>query len=529
MMTPMRTQSRSLWAVFGVLAVVLCLLLTACGTDVVSSATTVPAQTMQATTEPATDTASPSPPTPEASYTMPAPTEPSEPSAQPSTDMPSPSPSAMEEVTDTPQPAATETAVPTAEPDPAVGAQLWQEKPCIGCHGAMAQGGIGPTLAGTSLDFEEVLLRVRTGKAPMPAFTEQEVTDMELRNIYAWLESLAMPTPTPEPPTPEPTSPGPTATSQPAATPLPPSAHLMAFWEDVNWVKVHSDFAKDAAPDIGALHDRASKARDRANDALQQADLAIADIPDAAAQATIREVKGFMRQILQHANAALATQDYNAAHAEAVSMVSISRLDAWPRASLAVKQAGFTGSVLVRVKNSDGSAFRGALVTALTAPFPTAGRTDSNGQLLLHDLAAVRVMQIKAYADGLVYHEVHVTVPQGGRAVADITLTGPAIQGQTPSVSNASLNPSSGPGNAQVTFRMTGTDPQGRVNIAEDQVFALNPELGVAYVLRDAGDNAWQTAVTLPNLRAGTHTWYFFIVDHQCNTSNVIPLNYTAR
>ena len=104
-------------------------------------------------------------------------------------------------------------------------------------------------------------------------------------------------------------------------------------------------------------------------------------------------------------------------------------------------------------------------------------------------------MQVKAYKDGLVYHEVHVTVPTGGRADAEITLPGPSAGGQTPAVSNASITPSSGAGNAQVTFRMTGTDPQGHANIAEDQVFALNPDLGVAYVLRSAGGDNWETTV----------------------------------
>jgi hypothetical protein len=302
----------------------------------------------------------------------------------------------------------------------------------------------------------------------------------------------------------------------------------MAFWEHVNWVKVHSDFAKDASPNIDALHDRVGQAKDRANGALQEADLAIQDIPNPAAQATIREVKGLMNQILQHANAALGTQNFDDARAEAAEMVAISRLDAWPRASLAVKQAGFTGSVLVRVRDQSGNPISGALVTGLTAPSPAGGRTDGNGQVLVPDLAAVRVMQVKAYAGGLVYHEVHVTVPQGGRAIVDITLPGPSASGQTPAISNVSLTPSSGAGNGQVTFRMRGTDPQGHANIAEDQVFALNPELGTAYILRSAGGDNWETSVGLPNLPPGTHTWYFFIVDHQCNTSNIVTRTYTV-
>ena len=132
----------------------------------------------------------------------------------------------------------------------------------------------------------------------------------------------------------------------------------------------------------------------------------------------------------------------------------------------------------LRSRTPSGKPIQGALVTALTAPNPSAGVTDGNGRVTIPDLAAVRVMQVKAYKDGLVYHEVHVTVPTGGRADAEITLPGPSAAGQAPVVSNPSITPSSGAGNAQVTFRMTGTDPQGHSNIAEDQVFALNPDLG---------------------------------------------------
>jgi mono/diheme cytochrome c family protein len=429
------------------------------------------------------------------------------------------------------EPTAEATAEPTIEeelpqePDPAVGAQLWAEKPCISCHGAAAEGDFGPMIAGTILEFDEVLLRVRAGKGAMPAFGEGEVSDLELRHLYAWLRSLAPPTPTPEPTeTPKPDAPTPT----PKAV-LPPSGHLMAFWEHVNWVKVHSDFAKDASPTIEALHDRVSQARDRANGALQEADLAIAEIPNQQAQATMRSVKDHMNEILQRANTALNTTNLDAAREEAAKMVEISRLDAWPLASLAVKQAGFTGSVRVRVRDQSGTPIPGALVTALTAPNPTAGITDGNGRVTLDELAAVRVMQVKAYDEGLVYHEVHVTVPVGGRADAEITLPGPSVAGQAPVASNVSLSPSAGSGDAQITFRMTGTDPQGRANIAKDQVFALNPALGKAYVLRSAGGDDWETTVKLPSLAAGTHTWYFFIVDHQCNTSNIETRTYTVQ
>jgi len=433
---------------------------------------------------------------------------------QPSPTAAAPASPTVTEPATTPTASATATPALPAEPDPDIGQSLWQQKPCLDCHGANAEGGIGPRLAGSPLTFDEALFRVRTGKAPMPAFDEQQISDLELQHIYAWLESLAPPTTTPQP------------TS--ASKPLPPSGHLMAFWEHVNSVKVHSDYAKDASPDIGSLHGRVTQARNEANGALAEADLAIADIPDPTVRVTIGQVKEFMNEILQHAEAALATQDLGAAHAEAAKMVEISRLDAWPAASLAVKQAGFTGAVRVRVKDQAGNPIAGALVTALTAPSPSAGITGNDGRVTISDLAAVRLMQVKAYVGGLVYHEVQIQVRTGGRVDVEITLPGPATAGQAPTASNASISPPSGPGGAQVVFRMTGTDPQGHDNIAEDQVFALNPTLGVAYVLRLAGGDDWQAAVKLPNLASGVHTWYLFLVDHQCNTSNVIPLTYTV-
>jgi mono/diheme cytochrome c family protein len=399
-------------------------------------------------------------------------------------------------------------------PDPALGKQLWAEKPCSGCHGANAEGDIGPRLAGTVLTLDEILLRVRTGKGVMPAFDQQQVSDLEMQHVVAWLKSLAGPTPAVAPPD--------------AAQPLPPSGHLIAFWEHVNAVKVHSDYAKDASPDIPSLHGRVAQARDEALAALAEADLTIAEITDPAVQSVINQVKDLMSRIIQHCDTALGTQDWAAGHVEAANMVRISRLDAWPLASLAVKQAGFTGAVRVRVKNQNGQPIPGALVTALTAPSPAAGMTGADGRVTLDGLAAVRLMQVKAYVGGLIYHEVQVQVPTGGRVDAEITLPGQAAAVAAPVVTNPVIDPASGPGDAPVTFRVTSTDPQGRDNIAADQVFALNPDLGVATVLLATGGDDWQTGVTLPGLPPGTHTWYFFSVDHQCNTSAIIPLTYTV-
>jgi mono/diheme cytochrome c family protein len=90
-------------------------------------------------------------------------------------------------------PAPTQAPAPAAAPggDVAAGKQAWATKPCIGCHGANAEGGVGPKLAGTALTLEQVQQVVRKGRAgtAMMAFGESQISDSELANIYAWLKS----------------------------------------------------------------------------------------------------------------------------------------------------------------------------------------------------------------------------------------------------------------------------------------------------------------------------------------------------
>jgi mono/diheme cytochrome c family protein len=114
---------------------------------------------------------------------------PSEAATQPSTEAATQPPT--EAPTQPPEPTATTAPPPTVKPDPALGQSLWVQKPCAGCHGLTAEGVVGPKLAGTSLSFNQVLLRVRSGKGMMPAFSEADISDQELQHIYAWLRSLA--------------------------------------------------------------------------------------------------------------------------------------------------------------------------------------------------------------------------------------------------------------------------------------------------------------------------------------------------
>lgn len=76
------------------------------------------------------------------------------------------------------------------------GRQLFTSLPCSGCHGALAQGGFGPALAGTNLTFAEVQRQVRTPRDQMPEFARSEVSERDLHDIYAWLTSLPAATPT---------------------------------------------------------------------------------------------------------------------------------------------------------------------------------------------------------------------------------------------------------------------------------------------------------------------------------------------
>ena len=81
-------------------------------------------------------------------------------------------------------------AAPQAQGDAKAGAQTWASKPCAGCHGANAEGGVGPKLAGTSLPLATVKNTVRNGRGgEMPKFSADQVSDTDIANIYAWLKS----------------------------------------------------------------------------------------------------------------------------------------------------------------------------------------------------------------------------------------------------------------------------------------------------------------------------------------------------
>lgn len=64
---------------------------------------------------------------------------------------------------------------------------------CANCHGANAEGGFGPTLAGRGLAAERVLRQLRTPFRNMPSFRTDQISDQEAADIAEFLSSLEAP------------------------------------------------------------------------------------------------------------------------------------------------------------------------------------------------------------------------------------------------------------------------------------------------------------------------------------------------
>jgi len=80
---------------------------------------------------------------------------------------------------------------------------------CRTCHGDKGQGAFGPDLAQRGLSVEQFRRAVRQPWGIMPAFTEQQVTDLDIADLTAYFDSL-----------PKPPKPGEWLTPVPANAPL---------------------------------------------------------------------------------------------------------------------------------------------------------------------------------------------------------------------------------------------------------------------------------------------------------------------
>jgi ubiquinol-cytochrome c reductase cytochrome c subunit len=69
----------------------------------------------------------------------------------------------------------------------ATGAPLYVSN-CLSCHGSDGTGGSGPDI--TSSSSKNIQSAVRNGPSDMPAWTESEITDQNLADIIAYIDSL---------------------------------------------------------------------------------------------------------------------------------------------------------------------------------------------------------------------------------------------------------------------------------------------------------------------------------------------------
>ena len=74
------------------------------------------------------------------------------------------------------------------------GKVAWAMAPfCANCHGTQGQGGFGPDLAGRALTFDQFRRAVRQPWGVMPAYTEVQLPDERIADIYAYVASLPRP------------------------------------------------------------------------------------------------------------------------------------------------------------------------------------------------------------------------------------------------------------------------------------------------------------------------------------------------
>ena len=75
------------------------------------------------------------------------------------------------------------------------GKQIFQADGCYQCHGREAQGGAGtgPRLGPRPIAFENFSRYVRHPTGQMPPYTAKVVSDQDLADIYAFLQSQPQP------------------------------------------------------------------------------------------------------------------------------------------------------------------------------------------------------------------------------------------------------------------------------------------------------------------------------------------------
>ena len=93
--------------------------------------------------------------------------------------------------------AQTQKSTPKADAAPAGNAQngkrMFASHGCDKCHGSEAQGVIGPRIGPPPVPFSTFITLVRQPTGEMPPFSSEAVSDSELADIYAFLQSVRQP------------------------------------------------------------------------------------------------------------------------------------------------------------------------------------------------------------------------------------------------------------------------------------------------------------------------------------------------
>lgn len=75
------------------------------------------------------------------------------------------------------------------------GRRLYIADGCAECHGYNGQGTIGPRLGPTPIPLDLFTRQMRNPRGVMPIYTSVVLSDPDLADIYAYLESVPQPVP----------------------------------------------------------------------------------------------------------------------------------------------------------------------------------------------------------------------------------------------------------------------------------------------------------------------------------------------
>jgi len=75
------------------------------------------------------------------------------------------------------------------------GKKIFDSYGCYQCHDHDGHGGVGARLAPNPIPFAAFSKYIRQPTGEMPPYTKKVVTDQELADIYAYLQSIPQPPP----------------------------------------------------------------------------------------------------------------------------------------------------------------------------------------------------------------------------------------------------------------------------------------------------------------------------------------------